>query len=431
MWTSPLAERVTRLRVAIDARLESGHEGGVEQYIIGLAHGLSSPSSEEEEYLFLVYRGHDEWLRPFLGSNSRIIETPPPGRPPIPNRFRAWAGERMPWARQAWRRLDDRGMGGSVAIPVSDGTAERAGAHVVHFATQRGYLTALPTIYQPWDLQHLHLPQFFSPATRRWREATYRAFCDRARLIVVASEWARGDISRRYGIPPERFAVVPPPPPIHAYAGIAERDAGDVRQQYLVPNRFLIYPASTWEHKNHLRLLAAVAQLRDRHGMVVPIICTGRMTRHYRAIRRALGRHRLRSVIRFVGFVPPADLKVLYRLSDGLIFPSLFEGWGLPVVEAFALGVPVACAAVTSLPDLVGDAALLFDPTDVDDVAGAIGRLWTEPELRRGLAESGHRVAQNLDWAAAARIMRHHYRAVAARSAGEVPEESNVAPPSP
>jgi alpha-1,3-rhamnosyl/mannosyltransferase len=160
--------------------------------------------------------------------------------------------------------------------------------------------------------------------------------------------------------------------------------------------------------------------------MVVPIICTGRLTPHYRVIRRALHRHRSRMLVRFLGFVPPSDLKIVYRLSDGLIFPSLFEGWGLPVVEAFALGVPVACAAVTSLPDLVEDAALLFDPTDVDDVADAIGRLWSEPDLRRALAESGHRVVQNLDWTEAARLMQHHYRAVAARSVEEAPGEPPV-----
>ncbi len=407
---------MTRLRVAIDARLQSGLEGGVEQYLIGLAHGLGTLTDGDEEYLFLVYPGQDGWLRPYLGPNSALVEATPPESPGTLSRLQSWAGATMPWVRSAWRWLDAHQTARPIKLPVSDGTAERAGAQLVHFATQRGFLTDLPTIYQPWDLQHLHMPGFFSPAARRWRETTYRAFCARADLVVVASAWAKRDIGHRYDIDPGRIAVVHPPTAVRAYSPPTAEEVSQTRHRHRLPARYLIYPAQTWEHKNHLRLVAAVALLRDRDGVAITVICTGRQTSHYRAIRSAVRRAGLQDQVRFLGFVPPSDIETLYRLSDGLIFPSLFEGWGLPVVEAFSLGVPVASAATTSLPDLVGDAAVLFDPTDVRDIANAMAMLWNDPDLRRTLTERGRRIAQGLEGTDAARLMRDHYRAVAERA---------------
>ena len=405
------------LVVGIDARLRSGESGGVEQFIIGLASGLSRLTDGPERYVFLCEDGDADWLRPHLGGPCELA-FPLGGRPRPPGpmaRLRHRAVTVAPWLRGA--RFRFRRLVGWTLSPLasSDGTLEAAGAQVIHFPMQSAFLTERPSIYQPWDLQHLHLPDFFTPEVIAIREQAYRTFCARAERVVVATRWAKRDLAERYGLDPQKIAVVPVPPPFSAYPAVAESALTSPWRRSL-PERFLLYPAQTWKHKNHLRLLQALALLRDERGIEISLVCSGARNDHFRAISREIRRLRLDRQVRFVGFVSAEELQVLYRTSRALIFPSLFEGWGLPVVEAFSAGLPVACARVTSLPDLVGDAALLFDPNQVTDMAEAIRRIWTDEPLRRHLAQAGRARVRDLDWTHTGRVFRALYRNLAHRT---------------
>jgi glycosyltransferase involved in cell wall biosynthesis len=185
-----------------------------------------------------------------------------------------------------------------------------------------------------------------------------------------------------------------------------------VRAKFGITGPFLLYPAQTWRHKNHLALLDAVALLRDRRAMNVPVVCTGYRNSFFPEIRRRRAELGLKDLVRFVGFVEPAELRALYALCRGLVFPSLFEGWGLPVTEAFSCGVPVACSTVTCLPELVGNAALLFDPRRLEEIAGSMEQLWLDERLRGVLIERGHRRAAALSWQRVAGEFRDLYRSV-------------------
>jgi glycosyltransferase involved in cell wall biosynthesis len=229
---------------------------------------------------------------------------------------------------------------------------------------------------------------------------------------VTASRWTKRDVAQSYGIPAERIAVVNVPPPLTAYAPLPPAQLPALRERLRLPPRFLLYPAQTWPHKNHERLVAAL-QVARAGGVEAPVVCTGRTTERRAAVERDADRRGVADLLRFVGFLSASELDAVYRASAGLIFPSLFEGWGLPVVEAFAAGVPVACSNVTSLPDLVGDAALLFDPTDVDAIAAAIAILWTDSERASELAARGRARVAALSWPDTARQLRAHYRRVA------------------
>ena len=286
---------------------------------------------------------------------------------------------------------------------------------VVHFTFQEAFLTDIPSIYQPWDLQHLHLPEFFTADQRRWREVAYPLFCERAELVIVASEWAKQDVARRLGIPASKIAIVEVPPVVSAYpipdASTVER----IRLQLRLPSRFIFYPAQTWPHKNHIRLLEAIALIRDRQGVDIDLVCSGSQNTHFAEIERTVRRLGLQDRIRFLGFVEPIEIQSLYRLARCMVFPSLFEGWGLPIVEAFSVGLPVACSNVTSLPAMVGDAALLFDPRDVDAMAEAIVAIWEDEDLRATLASRAYQVVGRFDWGRTARTFRAHYRSIGGR----------------
>jgi glycosyltransferase involved in cell wall biosynthesis len=157
-----------------------------------------------------------------------------------------------------------------------------------------------------------------------------------------------------------------------------------------------------------------MARLRDDHSVSVPLICTGRLSGYWPTIDER--RHRLGLVeqARFIGFVDPIQLRALYRLAQFVIFPSLFEGGGFPIVEAFAEGTPVACSTATSLPEYAGDAAFLFEPT-VAGIAEAVRLMTTDERLRSTLRERGARRRGAFSWERTAQTYRALYRRVAGR----------------
>jgi glycosyltransferase involved in cell wall biosynthesis len=144
----------------------------------------------------------------------------------------------------------------------------------------------------------------------------------------------------------------------------------------------------------------------------VPTVFSGHRTDAFPAIERRVRELRLEDQVRFLG---PSELKAVYRMARLVAFPSRFEGFGMPVVEAFRLGVPVACSSTTSLPEVAGDAALLFDPGDPDAIAAAIRRLWTDEALRVELVQRGRERVQRFSWDGVARRCRALYRMVGRR----------------
>ena len=411
-----MPESFAPLKVCLDARLVSGEWGGVEQVIIGLAGALSRLDDGDERYLFLVNPGHTAWLEPFVSGRSSLLLASPPASAPVERpSLRATAkravGRAVP--RSVRTPIRDR-LPRTYVLPGSDGTIERAGADVMHFPMQVGFRTDVPTIFAPHDLQHLHLPQFFSRAAIAEREARYRALCDRASIVTMMSSWGREDIVAHYGLPPEKVRVVPGAAAIEAYETPSENETAATRARLGLPERFALYPAKAWPHKNHLRLVAALKLLRER-GVDVPVVLTGEQAGSdvpILARAEALG---VADLVRFVGFVAPGELVALYRTARMMVFPSLFEGWGLPIVEAMSAGLPVACSNVTCLPAVTAGAAELFDPADPSAIADSVGRVWRDERVRECLIADGRARAARFSWNHTARTFRACYRMLAGR----------------
>ncbi len=211
--------------------------------------------------------------------------------------------------------------------------------------------------------------------------------------------------------------VVPVDAPTAAYAPSSAVVVERVRtnlDELGIPETFAFYPAQTWAHKNHARLFAALALLRKR-GVRVPLVCSGHRNEFFPQVERAAREAGVSDQVAFLGFVPPDHLQSLYALTRLLIFPSLFEGWGFPVTEAMRAGVPVACSNATSLPEQAAGSALLFDPTNVEEIAEAVERIWVNDSLRRELSDAGRRRAAEFSWEETARIFCDHYHLLAAR----------------
>jgi len=414
------------LKICLDARLISGTAGGVEQFIVGLAYGLSRLTDGQEEYHFLAYSDADTWIRPYLSGPCRILHG---SKAPRGSSFRRLLKINAPQIYGLLQRLYPVSERWKINSLWSDGTIEKANIDIMHFTHQLAFLTKVPSIYHPHDLQHKHLPQYFSVSKRLLREVLYRTFCRRAHLVAVVSSWIKSDLIRQYHLPNEKVQVISFGPVMSAYQETTINDLSDVRQKFLLPHSYVFYPAQTWPHKNHLGLLNAIAIMRERYGMIVSAVFAGSISEpFFSEIERKIQVLRLSAQTRFLGFVTPLELQCLYRMSKCVVIPTMYEAGSFPLWEAFLSGVPVACSNVTSLPAQAGNAALIFNPDQPEEIAEAIRRLWTEESLRQTLIERGHQNVARYSWERTARIFRAHYRRIAQRSLTEEDRKLLAAP---
>ena len=387
---------MTRHRIAINAQLPPrGIAGGVEQFVIGLVHGLGQLTGPEE-YVIVGPRDDPDWLHSYAGPNQRVVTF---GRPqaslPIRTLRRARSTLRIPGSRPSRSAYDT------------------LGAAVVHFPFQSFEATKAPTMFNPHDLQHLHYPEFFTPEDVTKRERLYPDACRVASAVAVESRWVKNDIVRQYGIDAAKIHVVLWGAPTEAYDKPTADSVAHARSELRLPSAFALYPAQTWAHKNHIRLAEAVRLLRDRERIRVEVVCTGTKNVFWPEIEREVKRLGVDDQIHFLGFVSPEMLRSLYAAADFLFFPSLFEGGGFPILEGFNEGTPVACSNVTSLPEYAGEAALLFDPSSVESIAGALRQMTTDAELRANLRERGSTRIRRFSWVEAAKGYRAVYRSLA------------------
>jgi glycosyltransferase involved in cell wall biosynthesis len=383
----------------------------VEQGVIGLVSGLRRLAGDEQ-YVLLTLHDEDDWIAPYAeGFAERVpTESDPQGPPRRHGLRRAFSS--LPFLRAAWRALPRRATLDQV-VPRSNAVLEGVQPAVMHFTFQSGFRTEIPSIYQPWDLQHVHLPQFFTAWERAARELTYGYLCDQAEIVVVASEWARRDVTSHFGLPDTKVHVIPVGPLVELFDPPTEAQLSQARSTYALPEQFALFPAQTFPHKNHLALLEALAVLRDRDDLVIPLVCAGKLNNHFPKIEKRRRQLRLTESVRFLDYVDPSLMPSLYRLSRCLVFPSKFEGWGMPVHEAFHAGVPVACSTATSLPEVAGDAAVMFEPDDVEAMAEALARVWLDEGVRSDLVERGYRQVRSFSLERTAMGFRTRYRLLA------------------
>ena len=250
------------------------------------------------------------------------------------------------------------------------------------------------------DLQHEYYPQFFAPAELDERKRVFSASLRRADRVIAVSEYTRQTILERFGLPPERVAT--------AHEAADGRfhpdrwrapDLPRVLAKYdLRGEEYLLFPAHTWRHKNHHGALEALAVLRARTGLRPLLVLTGAPKQGHPGLLESAHRLGLMEQVRFLGYCPLDDIPALYRGAAALFYPSLFEGFGIPLVEAMWCSCPIVCSNATSLPEVAGNAALLADPQSPDALADALGRILTDAALRAALVERGILRAREFSW---------------------------------
>lgn len=248
-----------------------------------------------------------------------------------------------------------------------------------------------PTIGTVHDLASLHVAGKYDPARTFYITRVLPGLVRRLTRVIVPSASTRDDVVRAARVPGDRIVVIP-----HGvdHDRFGPRDANAARERVAgrlgIRRPYLLY-VSRIEHpgKNHVGLIRAFERLKASGDVPHRLVLAGGDWSGAEEVHRVAEASPVREDLVFTGFVDPADLPDLYAAADAVVFPSFYEGFGLPVLEAMACGAPVACSDRSSLPEVAGDAALLFDPADVEAMAGAMRRLVADPDLRRDLAARG------------------------------------------
>lgn len=339
------------MRIGVNCWHVQPHTGGVKQYFLALFNQLL-PTDDQNDYVFFV---------------SRQV---------IPE-LSELASDR--WRDQAVQ-LDSQGQ-----------IRNYVGGLDLYFSPINGLqplpLPPVPTVITMHDIQDRFHPSFFGRDELFYRDWYYVVSSQVADRIIAVSQFSRQTVAAEYHVSPNKITV--------AYTCPDERyrRAEQVGRppDYALPEAYLLYPANRWRHKNHATLLGALRLLRDEHGLSIPLVCTGRDVPGAPGLRELAERHGVSNLVHDLGYLDVTEMAYLYRHARALIFPSLFEGFGIPLVEAMAAGCPLAVASCTSLPEIAGPAAHYFDPQAAPDIADAIRALWLDPDLRQRLIEEGYR----------------------------------------
>jgi glycosyltransferase involved in cell wall biosynthesis len=255
-----------------------------------------------------------------------------------------------------------------------------------------------PFVYTLHDLQERFLPGFFPVHKRLGRRFVRARLARGARHVLCESRFVKESIVSLLGVPADRITVAPSPPP-RAFLDAAPSEASirAVVERHHLPDEYLFYPAQLWHHKNHVRLLDAFERVAARHPGLHLVLTGSRQSGYSRMLARKRALGPLASRVIVLGYVDYAELPALYRRARMLVMPSLFESVSIPIWEAFAAGVPVCASRIQAIPEQVGDAGLLFDPTDPASIAAQIERLLTDRALAAELVARGRARIAELD----------------------------------
>jgi glycosyltransferase involved in cell wall biosynthesis len=367
------------MRVAIDIR--KLHDYGIGTYVRNLVGQLAKQNGSDR-YVLICGRGDVGYVRSLGDRFEALIEGA--GNYSLAEQF---------------------------SIPMALRRARVDLFHAPHYVVSP--FSRCPAVVTIHDCIHLRFPQYLpNRAAHVYAKWMMRMAARRAQRILTVSEASKQDILRYLKVPAskveviynaldERLAIAPP-----------EADVTRVRERYQLRSSYVLYAGNIKPHKNVDRLIEAFAMLRKGRRDDLKLLIIGDEISKYPNLRRLVHRYQLHQHVRFFGFVSDDTLSVLYRLAAVFVFPSLFEGFGLPPLEAMASGTPVVTSNVSSLPEVVGDAALLIDPMNPAAIADAMRRVLDDGALRADLIRRGCQRVKAFSWERSVARVREVYKEI-------------------
>jgi glycosyltransferase involved in cell wall biosynthesis len=373
------------MRIAIDAHSVGARLGGNETYAINLIEALAQIDQSNQYTLYVtrqpaVERFTDRW--PNFAVRLTLPHTP------------------------------------LVRIPLTlSRELRRHPVDVLHVQYTAPPFAPCPIVTTIHDLAFEHLPETFNRRSWMQLRLTVRRTARRAAQIITVSEYSRQDIVKTYGIDPEVITVTPEA--AHGFKQVTDEDRlSGVRKTYGIERDYILSLCSIQPRKNLVRLIEAYSLLRRLRpeGKLPQLVLAGKRAWLDSETMRAAQRDELGADVRFIGYVADEDLNTLYSGATCFVYPSYFEGFGLPVLEAMKCGTPVIAGNRTSIPEVAGEAALLFDPFDVNSMVEALKRILNDVQYRATLSAKGLQRANEFNWQTTARLTLAVYEKAAGQT---------------
>lgn len=355
------------MRIGINCYLLEPHIGGIKQYFFALCRELLLHDDQNQYVLFYFRRNISELeqLGPYLVARHGIL---------------------LRDQKEIRRHL------------------HRIDLYFCPFGSLIPRPLPLPTVVTVVDIQEVFFPEFFTLRNLVARFWHYAGSTKMADHVLTISAFSKETLVRHHQLPPEKITVA------HLCADERFYRAPEIakRPAAALPERFIFYPANRWRHKNHDMLLRAMAWLRDQENRAVHAVFTGFDQKNGYAVEEKAREYGIGDLVTQLGYVSVEELAYLYVHAELMVFPSLFEGFGIPLVEAMAAGCPVLAAKTTSLPEVGGDGVAYFDPSSPESLARALHELMTNPALRKDFVARGYQRAGDFS---PARMAENHLAA--------------------
>ena len=352
------------MRIGVNCFLLQPHIGGLKQYFLTLFRELLANDADNEYVFFWFPHNADELEK--LGKDR-------------------WRGHAIQLQDQREVRLH----------------LDKIDLYFCPFSVLYPRPLPIPTVMTLVDIQEVYYPEFFTLEDRYNRDLYFASSTRIADRVLTISEFSKQSLLQHHHLSHEKVFV--------AYLSADQRyyHAAEIAQApaHGLPQDFIFYPANFWKHKNHDRLLQALRILHDEQQLRLNVVFTGFEQSNGYPLSEKIREYGLEAQAHMLGYVTVEEIAYLYQQARMLVFPSLFEGFGIPLVEAMAAGCPVVAANDTSIPEVVGDAAELFDPASPSDIANAIARVWRDDALRGEMIARGQRRAK--DFSAAQTAQAH------------------------
>ncbi|MCF8383978.1 MAG: glycosyltransferase family 4 protein [Chlorobium sp.] len=383
--------------IAVDLTpvLPDGENGGAKLFVLELLRILAEMKPKTDFILLTQEASHEELSALDCANMRRVMVRTTSASPTKSNQLHAGANILPLVSRNIHR----------TAIRLKKSIMKRMGKHPIKtrkllkemavdllfcpFTAPTYYEPEIPVVSTIYDLQYKTYPEFFTPEDVALRNKTFLEACSRATMLTAISDYSRKSAIQHGNIEPDRIRTI--------YLQMAQRITSKTENPDkllnhfgLTSNLYFIYPANFWKHKNHEILLTAFA-ISTRQGLPqdIKLVCTGAPGERQQWLIRAASVLGLENRVIFPGYLPTDELSSLLSHAAGMVFPSLYEGFGLPVIEAMAAGIPVACSNTRSLPEISGNAALLFDPGVPEQISQSMVNLIDNLELRKRLIAAG------------------------------------------
>lgn len=368
------------LKVVLDARISPGTHGGIEQTIIGLIKSLANYADSGVKLIIVVLKGCKDWILPYTSSDQEVIEYSEGSTKERLDGFKNLFGKLRPYLGHLKRRITHpfkSEQPSEVVIP-TDSFFEHLKADVIHIIYPLNYFyTKTPTVFTIHDLNHKHLDYFNDTESGRrhvaWRETIYPHAFQHSAHIIAISDFTRKDVIHWYQVDAQKISTI-------RWGGISgvytdneqQFVETELRLKYNLPSRFLLFPSVTYQHKNHINLLKAIHLLKVHFGEEISLICTGKKAHYWPEISKVYEDLALQTQVQFLDHLEAQEFAGVFKMANGIIMPSKFEGAGLGLLDAIEHQKPLYCSDIPAFREYGEHIPVYFDPENPMNIAKAI-----------------------------------------------------------